>query len=83
MVVLGEAALTPTDRLYAKFADAFEAEYVDQGFYENRPIEQTLELGWKLLSILPRSELKRIDPKLVDRYLPKKDEEGAKGAENG
>jgi V/A-type H+-transporting ATPase subunit B len=80
MVVLGEAALTPTDRLYAKFADAFEAEYVNQGFYENRSIEQTLELGWKLLSILPRSELKRIDPKLVDRYLP---QDEAKGAENG
>ena len=83
MVVLGEAALTPTDRLYAKFADAFEAQYVNQGFYENRSIEQTLELGWKLLSILPRSELKRIDPKLVDRYLPQNGENGAKGAENG
>ena len=71
MVVLGEAALTPTDRLYAKFADAFEAEYVNQGFYENRSIEETLDLGWKLLSILPRSELKRIPPALVDRYFPK------------
>ncbi|MBE6702110.1 MAG: V-type ATP synthase subunit B [Ruminococcaceae bacterium] len=73
MVVLGEAALTPTDRLYAKFADAFEAEYVNQGFYENRSIEQTLDLGWKLLSILPRSELKRINPALVEKYFPKSD----------
>ena len=73
MVVLGEAALTPTDRLYAKFAEAFEKEYVNQGFTENRSIEETLDLGWKLLSILPRSELKRIKPELVERYLPKED----------
>ncbi|MBR2010273.1 MAG: V-type ATP synthase subunit B [Clostridia bacterium] len=71
MVVLGEAALTPIDRLYAKFADAFEAEYVSQGFYESRTIEQTLDLGWKLLSILPKSELKRIKPELVAKYYPK------------
>ena len=73
MVVLGEAALTPTDRLYAQFAEAFEKEYVNQGFQEDRSIEETLNLGWKLLSILPRSELKRIKPELVDRYLPKED----------
>ena len=71
MVVLGEAALTPVDRLYAKFADAFEAEYVNQGFSENRTITETLDLGWKLLSILPRSELKRIKPQLLDKYLPR------------
>lgn len=71
MVVLGEAALTPIDRLYAKFADAFEEEYVNQGFYENRSIEETLDLGWKLLSILPRSEMKRIKPELVEKYWPR------------
>jgi V/A-type H+-transporting ATPase subunit B len=71
MVVLGEAALTPLDRLYAQFADAFEAEYVNQGFYENRPIEKTMELGWQLLYILPRSEMKRIPPALVSKYWPK------------
>ena len=71
MVVLGEAALTPIDRLYAKFADEFEARYIHQGFYENRSIEETLDLGWKLLSILPRSELKRISPEMIDKYLPK------------
>ena len=70
MVVLGEAALTPVDRLYAKFSDAFEKEYVGQGFYENRSIEQTLDLGWKLLSILPKSEMKRIKPELVEKYWP-------------
>ena len=70
MVVLGEAALTPTDRLYAKFADEFEARYINQGFYENRTIEQTLDLGWELLHILPRSEMKRIKPAILDKYWP-------------
>ncbi len=68
MVVLGEAALSPMDRLYAKFADAFEEQYINQGFYENRDIEETLEIGWKLLSILPRSELKRIKPEFIEKY---------------
>ena len=49
MVVLGEAALTEIDKLYAKFADAFESEYVSQGYSTNRDIEETLDLGWKLL----------------------------------
>ena len=70
MVVLGESALTPVDRLYAKFADAFEAEYINQSFREDRSIEQTLDLGWKLLSILPRSEMKRIKPEMVEKYWP-------------
>ncbi|MCQ2354011.1 MAG: V-type ATP synthase subunit B [Clostridia bacterium] len=74
MVVLGEAALTPIERLYAKFSDAFEAEYINQGFYENRTIEETLDLGWKLLSILPKSEMKRIKPQFVEKYWPQKDE---------
>ncbi len=74
MVVLGEAALSPVDRLYAKFADAFEAEYINQGFYENRSIEETLDLGWRLLAILPKSEMKRIRPELLEKYW-KKDEE--------
>ncbi|MBR6709334.1 MAG: V-type ATP synthase subunit B, partial [Clostridia bacterium] len=71
MVVLGEAALSPMDRLYARFADAFEAEYINQGFYENRTIEETLDLGWRLLSLLPRSEMKRIKPELIEKYWPK------------
>ena len=70
MVVLGEAALTPADRLYAKFADEFEARYINQGFNENRTIEETLDLGWELLKILPRSEMKRIKPDILDRYWP-------------
>ena len=60
MVVLGEAALTDIDLLYAKFADEFEKQYVSQGYSANRSIEETLNLGWKLLSILPRTELKSI-----------------------
>ena len=68
MVILGEAALTDMDKLYAKFADAFEQEYVSQGYDTNREIEQTLDLGWKLLKILPRSELKRIKDEFLDKY---------------
>ena len=73
MSILGEAALSPTDLLYAKFADEFEKRYVSQGTDENRSIEETLDLGWELLSILPRSELKRIKPEYIDKYLPKKE----------
>ena len=68
MVILGEAALSDTDLLYAKFADAFEKEYVSQGYTKDRTIEETLEIGWKLLGILARSELKRIDDKYLDQY---------------
>lgn len=68
MVILGEAALTDMDKLYAKFADEFEKEYVSQGNETNRSIEETLDIGWKLLSILPRSELKRISDEFLDKY---------------
>lgn len=71
MVILGETALTDIDKLYAKFADEFEKQYVSQGYNTNRSIEETLDLGWKLLSILPRSELKRIDDKYLDMYYGK------------
>ncbi len=71
MVVLGEAALTDMDKLYAKFSDAFEEEYVSQGYNTDRSIEETLDLGWKLLSILPRTELKRIPDKYLDLYYGK------------
>ncbi len=72
MSILGEAALSPTDLLYAQFAQAFEWEYVGQGFGENRSIQQTLEIGWKLLSLLPETELKRIKQEHIDKYLPRK-----------
>ena len=71
MTILGEAALSDIDLIYAKFADAFEEQYVSQGYDANRDIEETLEIGWKLLSILPRSELKRIDDKFLDMYYGK------------
>ncbi len=68
MVILGDAALSDVDKLYAKFADEFEKEYVSQGYNTNRSIEETLTIGWKLLSILPRSELKRIKDEYLDEY---------------
>ena len=73
MTILGEAALTDMDKLYAQFADEFERRYVSQGYETNRTIEETLDLGWELLSILPKSELKRIKPEYIEKYYPKKD----------
>ena len=69
-VVLGESALSKTDKKYVEFTERFEREYVGQGFYKNRSIQETLDLGWELLSILPRTELKRIKDELLDEYLP-------------
>ena len=69
-VILGDAALSDMDKLYAKFADEFEKNYVSQGYDTNRSIEDTLDLGWKLLSILPRSEHKRIRDDMIDKYWP-------------
>ena len=66
--ILGEAALSDVDKLYAKFAVEFERQYIAQGFTTNRSIEETLDLGWKLLGILPRSELKRISDEMLDKY---------------
>ena len=68
MVILGEAALSDVDKLYARFADEFERKYVSQGYNTDRSIEETLDLGWELLSILPRSELKRIKDEYLDKY---------------
>lgn len=68
MVILGEAALTDIDKKYAQFAERFEAEYVSQGYDTDRSIEETLDKGWELLHILPRSELKRINDKFLDKY---------------
>ena len=72
MVILGEAALTDIDKLYAKFADEFERLYVSQGYRTNRSIDETLDLGWQLLRILPRTELKRIKDEYLDKYYEKK-----------
>jgi V/A-type H+-transporting ATPase subunit B len=70
-VVLGESALSDIDRQYAAFAGEFEKVYVSQGYETDRTIEETLNIGWKLLSMLPVSELKRIRPQFIEKYLPK------------
>ena len=73
--ILGESALSDVDKKYAKFAEAFENQYVAQGFNSNRTIEETLQLGWKLLKILPKTELKRIRDEYLEKYMPKGDDE--------
>ena len=70
-VVLGDSALSDMDKKYAEFADAFEEQYVSQGYDTDRSIEETLAIGWKLLSMLPRTELKRIHSEYIDQYMPK------------
>ena len=69
--ILGDAALSPVDRLYAKFAEEFENKYVSQGNYTDRTIEDTLRIGWELLTILPRAEMKRIRDKYLEEYFDK------------
>lgn len=71
MAILGEAALSDTDKFYAKFADEFEKKYVSQGYETNRSIEETLQIGWDLLTLLPKSELKRIRDEYLEKYYPK------------
>jgi len=82
-VILGEASLTDVDKKYAAFADAFEKRYVSQGYYTDRSIEETLDLGWDLLKILPRNELKRIRDDMLEEYMPNigkgEGEEGEEG----
>ncbi len=72
VAVIGEEALTPRDKLYLEFADRFEREFINQGPYENREIDKTLDLGWQLVSIHPESELKRIDPEVIKKYYKRK-----------
>ena len=69
--ILGEAALSEEDRKFMNFANQFEQRYISQGYYENRTVEQTLDLGWELLSMFENVELKRIDTKLIDKYMPR------------
>jgi len=69
-LILGEAALSDLDRLYLKFADLFESQFVRQGEFEDRPVEKTLDLGWELLKLFPRRELKRIRPEFLNKYYP-------------
>ena len=71
MAILGESALSDTDKLYAEFSGRFEEEYVSQGESQSRSIEETLDIGWRLLAILPKEELKRIKDSFIEKYLPK------------
>ena len=72
MTILGESALSELDIIYAKFADEFEAKFLSQGFETNRTIEETLDIGWELLSMLPKTELKRIKDKYIEKYYKTK-----------
>ena len=79
MSILGEAALTDVDLMYAKFSEEFEKRYVSQGYDTDRSIEDTLNLGWELLKLLPKGELKRIKDELIEKYL--KENEGTETKE--
>ena len=78
--VIGEEELSPVDKMYMRFGQRFEQEFVQQGVSENRTLDQTLELGWDLLCDLPRSELSRIDQKLLDQHYV--DHSAAGGSED-
>lgn len=71
--ILGESALSDSDKAFAKFAEAFDNQYVNQGYDNNRSIEDTLDLGWDLMKIIPRGELKRIRTEFLDKYLPQEE----------
>jgi len=71
-VILGEASLSDTDKSYMLFADRFEDQFIRQSPDDDRGINETLDLGWKLLSVLPKSELKRLKPEHIEKYWPKK-----------
>ena len=69
--IIGEEELSSLDKLYLKFGEAFEMQFLTQGEYENRSIEETLDIGWRVLKILPKDELVRIKPEYIEKYLPK------------
>ena len=80
-IILGEAALTELDKLYARLSDKFEEEFVTQGEDENRSIKETLDIGWKLLTMIPTSDLKRIRDEYIEKYLKKSDQFDSKTVE--
>ena len=69
--ILGQAALSDEDRKYITYADEFEKRYISQGYYDNRTVEQTLDLGWELLSMFEDTQLKRIRVEFLRKYMPK------------
>jgi V/A-type H+-transporting ATPase subunit B len=76
-IIVGEESLSETDRKYLRFAEAFERRFLSQGFYENRSIEETLDIGWEVLSIIPESELTNIKDVYIEKYHPKRKAKGA------
>ena len=72
--IIGEEELSTLDKLYLKFGEAFEQQFLSQGEYENRSIDETLDIGWRVLKILPKDELVRIKPEYIEKYLPKDDD---------
>ncbi len=80
--VIGEDELSDTDKQYMKFGEEFEKRYIGQGPDENRTIEETLDLGWELLGLLPKGELDRVDTKILDKYYPKKEDEDSGSGED-
>ncbi|MFC2386974.1 V-type ATP synthase subunit B [Treponema socranskii] len=80
--IIGDEELSPLDREYLKFGDKFENEFLMQGEYENRTIEETLDLGWKILATLPREELYRIKPEYIEKYMPKSEDESGDAERN-
>ncbi len=78
--IIGEEELSPLDKLYLKFGNEMEEKFFTQGEYEDRSIDQTLDLGWKILSILPREELYRIKDEFIEKYLPSTDEHSDEGS---
>ena len=82
--IMGEAALSAEDRKYMTFADKFETSYISQGYYENRSVQETLDLGWELLSMFENVELKRMDLELIEKYMPKfRKKRGSKDTQRG
>ena len=79
-----EAALSETDKAFVAFADAFENRFIRQGEHEDRSIDETLRLGWELVALLPKVELKRIKDEYIERYMPKPAEDSeTKDAKEG
>ena len=70
-VILGEASLSASDKAFVAFADAFEGRYIKQGAFEDRNVDQTLDLGWELLKLLPRAELKRVSEEQIAEHMDK------------
>ena len=81
VAVVGEEALSERDRRFLKFADIFEDQFVSQGKREDRTVEESLDLGWELLSMFRKEDLKKIDPDVIDQYYPEETKVDVEGME--